>query len=123
MVGRYIVDGKRKNIKGASTQQRIEPNAEGISNCLTSVQKDNLVVYKRQIRRLTPIECERLQGWPDNHTQYGDYNGTIKPISDTQRYRLCGNGVSVPCVQAIAEKLHILYNSNTRNLKPKAIKP
>lgn len=44
------------------------------------------------VRRLTPIECERLMGWPDNHTAEGS-NG---PISDTQRYKMCGNGVASP---------------------------
>jgi len=62
------------------------------------------------IRRLTPIECERLQGWPDNWTKYGIYNGQEKQISDSQRYRICGNGVSKPCVTAIAEKLLELYS-------------
>ncbi|OUW96259.1 MAG: hypothetical protein CBD97_01650 [Pelagibacteraceae bacterium TMED237] len=48
------------------------------------------------IRRLTPLECERLQGFPDNWTE---------GQSDTQRYRQMGNAVSVPVVQAIAERL------------------
>lgn len=46
-----------------------------------------------RIRRLTPIECERLMSWPDNWTQYGDFDGEIKEISDSQRYKMCGNGV------------------------------
>jgi len=58
------------------------------------------------IRRLTEIECERLQGFPDNWTMFGDYEGTIKEISKTQRYKMLGNAVSVPVVKAIAERLH-----------------
>jgi DNA (cytosine-5)-methyltransferase 1 len=42
------------------------------------------------VRRLTPRECERLMGWPDDWTRWGA-DGT--EISDTQRYRMCGNGV------------------------------
>ena len=57
------------------------------------------------IRRLTEIECERLQGFPDNHTQYGDYNGIIKPIAKTQRYKLIGNAVTVDIVTMIAKRL------------------
>ncbi|MAH46976.1 DNA (cytosine-5-)-methyltransferase [Candidatus Pacearchaeota archaeon] len=49
------------------------------------------------IRRLTPKECERLQGFPDNWTNNGQ--------SDTQRYKQLGNAVSVPVVQAVAEKI------------------
>ena len=62
-----------------------------------------------RIRRLTPIECERLQGFPDNHTQYGNYDGEVKEMSNTQRYKQCGNAVTVDVVQAIAEKLHPMF--------------
>ena len=56
-----------------------------------------------KIRYLTEIECERLQGFPDNWTQYGDYNGAIKPIANTQRYKLIGNTVTVDIVELIAK--------------------
>ena len=59
------------------------------------------------IRRLTEIECERLQGFPDNWTQYGNYDGTIKPIAKTQRYKLIGNAVTVDIVELIAKRLKI----------------
>ena len=59
------------------------------------------------VRRLTEIECERLQGFPDNWTQYGDYNGTIKSIARTQRYKLIGNAVTVDIVELIAKRLKI----------------
>lgn len=57
------------------------------------------------VRRLTEIECERLQGFPDNWTQYGNYDGTIKPIAKTQRYKLIGNAVTVDIVTMIAKRL------------------
>ena len=60
-----------------------------------------------KIRYLTEIECERLQGFPDNFTQYGDYNGIIKPIANTQRYKLIGNAVTVDIVELIAKRLKI----------------
>ena len=59
------------------------------------------------IRRLTEIECERLQGFPDNWTQYGNYNGRIRRISKTQRYKLIGNAVTVDIVTMIAKRLKI----------------
>ena len=58
-----------------------------------------------KIRRLTPTECERLMGLPDGWTKYGDFDGEIKEISDTQRYKLCGNGVVVNVVEAIISQL------------------
>jgi DNA (cytosine-5)-methyltransferase 1 len=50
-----------------------------------------------QIRRLTPIECERLQGFPD---------GWTKGVSDTQRYKCLGNAVTVNVVEAIITALY-----------------
>ena len=68
-----------------------------------------------KIRYLTEIECERLQGFPDNWTQYGDYNGTIKPIAKTQRYKLIGNAVTVDIVELIAKRLKVNNENNKRN--------
>ena len=64
-----------------------------------------------RIRRLTPIECERLQGFPDNHTKYGIYDGEVKKMSNTQRYKQCGNAVTVDVVKAVAEQLIPIYNA------------
>ena len=72
-------------------------------------QENNLL---NGVRRLTEIECERLQGFPDNWTQYGDYNGTIKPIAKTQRYKLIGNAVTVDIVTMIAKRLKFIENEN-----------
>jgi len=47
------------------------------------------------VRRLTPTECERLQGFPDGWTEYG-HDG--QPVSDTARYKALGNSVAIPCV-------------------------
>jgi site-specific DNA-cytosine methylase len=55
------------------------------------------------VRRLTPLECERLMGWPDDHTRYKS-DGTEQ--ADTHRYKQCGNGVASPVAQWIAK--HIL---------------
>ena len=81
-----------------------------VSGCLTEAigrggsSSEYLKMLKKNeeitgnIRRLTPIECERLQGFPDNWTD---------EQSDTQRYKQCGNAVSVPVVKAIMEKLYV----------------
>ncbi len=61
----------------------------------------NQAVIKNKIRRLTPIECERLQGFPDNWTKYG----VSGEISDSQRYKMCGNAVTVDVVQAVGNKI------------------
>lgn len=58
------------------------------------------------VRRLTPLECERLQGFPDNHTKYGlNEQGEVVEISDTQRYKQMGNAVSVPVAKWIGQRI------------------
>ena len=78
---------------------------KGISPALTR-HNSNYAISR--MRRLTEIECERLQGFPDNWTQYGDYNGAIKPIAKTQRYKLIGNAVTVDIVELIAKRLKFI---------------
>jgi site-specific DNA-cytosine methylase len=62
--------------------------------------------YNLKIRKLTPVECERLQGYPDNHTAFGrKVDGTIYNMSNTQRYKQIGNGISSPVSKAVIEHL------------------
>ena len=106
--------------------------SDGKTNCLTSVQKDNLITYgadyrkdegfrirkqeksstlmararediygtglvmQGNIRRLTPIECERLQTVPDNYTNF---------VSNTQRYKMLGNGWTINVIAYIFQFL------------------
>jgi DNA-cytosine methyltransferase len=54
------------------------------------------------VRRLTPLECERLMGWPDDHTRH-KADGTEQ--ADTHRYKQCGNGVASPVAKWVAEHI------------------
>lgn len=168
-----------RNTTEDKTEQHLEINKEGISNALTSVQKDNVVIqlnpstesggtqpyqhnrvysdqglmpaltcdkrhtkiflsepthkhgeeriymetaptiqsrygtggdnipYVNNIRRLTEIECERLQGFPDDWTKFGDYDGKIKPIPKTQRYKMLGNAVTVNVAKEVVTRLKL----------------
>jgi len=90
---------------GLPTEQMLEPNLNGVSNTLTSVEKDNSV-FDGKVRKLMPIECERLMSWEDNWTRWGiDDKGNKVEISDSQRYRQCGNGVCSNVVRAIVKEL------------------
>ena len=71
------------------------------SPTLTKKANEVLTKIKTKIRRLTPIECERLQGFPDDWTKIG----VDGPISDTQRYKMCGNAVTVDVVEKVGENL------------------
>lgn len=59
------------------------------------------------IRRITPLECERLQGWPDNHTLHRA-DGTSQP--DTTRYKQIGNGITANVAKWICERINIAEN-------------
>ena len=63
------------------------------------------LVSNNSIRRLTEIECERLQGFPDNWTQYGDYD-EVKKVSKTQRYKCLGNAITVNVVREIGRRIY-----------------
>jgi len=128
--GRYLVDGKRKDVCGAKTEQRLEIGGNK-ANTITKVYKDSMVrigqigkggqgdriyspegksvalsalgggrgaktgLYQTEeytVRKLTPIECERLQGLPDNYTE---------GVSNTQRYKCLGNAFNVDVVAHI----------------------
>jgi DNA (cytosine-5)-methyltransferase 1 len=59
-----------------------------------------------QIRRLTPLECERLQGLPDGWTEFYDDG---KKVSDAERYERCGRTITIPVVEAIGRRLYEFY--------------
>ena len=118
----YIIPKKAKALTGGghsgglhSDMTIIKQQARGknkgadLSICPTissnAFQENNLL---DGIRRLTEIECERLQGFSDNWTQYGNYKNTIKRISRTQRYKLIGNAVTVDIVELIAKRLKLI---------------
>jgi DNA (cytosine-5)-methyltransferase 1 len=57
------------------------------------------------VRRLTPRECERLQGFPDDYTQ-NRVDG--KPAKDGPRYRALGNAIAVPCLEWIGKRIELV---------------
>jgi len=65
-------------------------------------QQPPSVTQSMRVRRLTPLECERLMGWPDDHTKH-TADGTIQ--ADVHRYRQCGNGVATPVARWVAEQI------------------
>jgi DNA (cytosine-5)-methyltransferase 1 len=58
------------------------------------------------IRKLTPMECERLQGFPDGWTEFYDDG---KRVTDSERYERCGRTITIPVVEAIGRRLHEFY--------------
>ena len=76
--------------------------AKGLSQTLTTKGEVHTPTHDGRLRRLTPLECERLQGFPDGWTERGiDENGKLLTISDAQRYKCLGNAVGSSVVKAI----------------------
>lgn len=101
-----IPEATKKGYAEATVGQAINlavPNSKtrrgrvsNVAQTLDTGMQQHTLTADMQIRRLTPTECERLQGFPDNWTE---------GISDTQRYKCCGNAVTVNVIRDIAERL------------------
>lgn len=85
--------GAKASTIGFAEEQSITSKCKGSGSVLSG----DMVV-----RRLTPLECERLQGFPDGWTDI-EYKG--KPAPDTQRYKALGNSWAVPCAKWVFERL------------------
>lgn len=86
--------GNRKIAKGIVREQE--------SGCLQTAGVWGTVTNDYRIRKLTPKECERLQGFPDDWTKYGKDG---EEISDTQRYKCCGNAVTTNVITHIINEM------------------
>ncbi len=102
-----------------------EPNENGTSNCLTCVQKDNLVLEPRievigstmggndyKIRKLTPLECWRLQDFSDE----AFYKAQNAGVSNSQLYKQAGNSMSVNVLEMIFRQIENAKNGKSNNL-------
>lgn len=77
---------------------------DGLSPCLTTPSGGGqmpMILEGKKIRKLTPKECFRLQGWTDDYFEKAQFVN-----SDTQLYKQAGNGVTVPVIEAIAERMN-----------------
>jgi DNA (cytosine-5)-methyltransferase 1 len=80
-------------------------HANALSALRPSPQSHHAQMFIAQpmaVRRLTPLECERLMGWPDDHTRY-KADGIEQ--ADTHRYKQCGNGVATPVARWVASHI------------------
>ena len=87
------INERRSNMREFTTR------TDGVSNTLTTVQKDNYLFDSYRIRKLTPLECFRLMGFTDEEFE------RIQGISNTQLYKMAGNSICVPVLEAILRNL------------------
>lgn len=113
IVGRRLQDGVRKdNDKSVPITQCLEVHEHDKSRCLSTISKDTLIsilsqgryedAYTKEMRplwrKLTPLECERLQTVPDGYTNH---------VSNSQRYKMLGNGWTVDVVAHILKGVSV----------------
>jgi DNA-cytosine methyltransferase len=103
--GLYLTWGVTSRTRNGKKQ--IEHNGLEKANAMTSVQTDSMVDVGNVIRKLTPIECERLMTVPDNFTAKGITEKGEVDISNTQRYKTLGNGFNCEVVKHILKTLFL----------------
>lgn len=92
-IGHFKID----NISSTLTKSAGQGNGE--------TQNGAFVLKNMDVRRLTPIECERLQGFPDNHTLIGWRGKDAAECPDGPRYKAIGNSMAVPVMRWIGERI------------------
>lgn len=78
---------------------------EDVAFTMDSRSSADVVQFGYQVRRLMPVECERLQGFPDNHTQISWRGKEATECPDGPRYRAIGNSMAVPVMRWIGERI------------------
>lgn len=94
----FVLSGRERGDDGRGYGR--EPHISDLPQL--DATKPGRVVVNMAVRRLTPLECERLQGFPDDWTRYGEHG---EEIADGLRYRMLGNAVAVPVVEWIGRRI------------------
>ena len=89
----------------------------GITPPLKRISSVCVVSETLRPRQLTPLECERLQGYPDDHTRWADDG---KELPDTERWRQVGNGVTTPVAKWVGEQLMSAHRAVYNNTPSQA---
>ena len=90
----------------SATPLAVTPALQALRPSVQSHHAQTFIAQKMAVRRLTPVECERLQGFPDDYTNI-PWRG--KPESpDSLRYKAMGNSMAVPCMKWIGERIEMV---------------
>ena len=86
---------------------------DGTATTLTAQEKERPMISEKGrsiVRRLVPVECERLQYFPDDWSRYGLFpDGKIKELSDSARYRIEGNSIARPFWKWLTKRISAYY--------------
>jgi site-specific DNA-cytosine methylase len=103
----FVVKGAAIGLPPDSGPQYGETLADGSCYTLNCTEVHAVCPPHSAVRRLTPLECERLQGFPDDWTLV-PYRG--KPAADGPRYRAIGNSMPVPTMRWIGERITLVQS-------------
>ena len=97
---------------GGQVAGTLTANNAGGNQRMPDKDNFNCVITRYIVRRLTPLECERLQGYPDGWTDIGEWtdsNGKKKQTSDAARYKALGNSIALPPWKWVLKRLCACY--------------
>jgi DNA (cytosine-5)-methyltransferase 1 len=109
-------EGKERDVVAVAVDCRNgtenETNGALQSGAFRSLNCNNIIRQRYIVRRLTPLECERLQGYPDGWTDIGEWtdtNGKKRQTSDAARYKALGNSIALPPWKWVLKRLCACY--------------
>lgn len=109
--GRSSCGSGIKEVVGALTKCMVGAGGGPDDN---AAQAGHLVVVDGVLRRITPVECERLMGWPDGHTSMTD---DFRVVPDSRRYAMCGNGVAAPVAEWVANRMAVVLEAMDADIR------
>jgi site-specific DNA-cytosine methylase len=113
----HLENQNKETICMGSTKGHAGISEEGVSTTLNAQKNEQPVINdscRTVVRRLTPLECERLQGYPDGWTDIGEWtdtNGKVhKESTDSARYKALGNSIALPFWKVLARRICSMYD-------------
>lgn len=105
--GKCIVEGLAVDMYNMSINNQ---TSQTLSSSASDINHTGGTIQNSRVRRLTPVECERLQGFPDNFTQIPYRNKPQEDCPDGPRYKALGNSMAVPVMRWIGERINDVNN-------------
>jgi DNA (cytosine-5)-methyltransferase 1 len=102
-----------KQAVAISSKQQSMKTSDNVANTLSAndyKEPQAVMQSNMQVRRLTPTECERLQGFPDDYTQIAWRNKAAEDCPDGPRYKAMGNSMAVPVMRWLGERIQKVEN-------------
>ena len=103
-------------VGGGETSQTLDASYYKGAGARNGKERELLAMedqMKTAVRRLTPLECERLQGFPDGWTDIGEWvdsNGKTRQTTDSARYKALGNSIALPYWKVLARRISSHYD-------------